>query len=82
MDEIEYAQAFGGFFQELEQRASIPKLKLMLDGLKEWARHLEPKRSSLTSADMEEPVVVQLLHSVDRPHRQDAPEAMEEAIGP
>lgn len=77
LDEIEYADTLGGFFAQLEGEADVPKLKLMLDGLKELSRHLEPKRSSSGEGDAEAPAVVQLVHSVDRPSRSDEQEAGE-----
>jgi hypothetical protein len=77
LDETGYAQKLGGFFEQIEGKADVPKLKLMLDGLKEWSRHLEPKRSGVADADGEGPAVVQLVHRVDRPSRLDEPEASE-----
>lgn len=69
LDEIGYAQTFGSFFEQLEGKESIPKLKLMLDGLKEWGRHLEGKRLGSNATDGGAPVVVQLLHNIARPSR-------------
>lgn len=69
LDETGYAQTFGGFFEQLEGKGSIPKLKLMLDGLKEWGRHLEGKRLGSISTDGGAPVVVQLVHNTARPSR-------------
>jgi hypothetical protein len=43
--------------------------KLALDGLKEWGRHLETKRSAGGSSEPEAPVMVQLVHAVPRPDR-------------
>lgn len=71
LDEIEYADTLGGFFAQIEGEADVPKLKLLLDGLKELSRHLEPKRSGAAEAEAETPAVVQLVHSVDRPSRSD-----------
>ncbi|MGH9715277.1 MAG: hypothetical protein ACRD4R_00885 [Candidatus Acidiferrales bacterium] len=74
MDEIAYAQTLGGFFQQLESKANMPKLKLKLDGLKELSRHLEPKRAA-SNAEDDATMIVQLVHKVDRPPRPDTPEA-------
>jgi hypothetical protein len=71
LDEIGYARKLGGFFDQVEGNAKVPKLKLMLDGLKELSRHLEPKRPGVVDAEAEAPAVVQLVHSVDRPLRSD-----------
>ncbi len=73
LDETGYARKLGGFFDQVEGNAKVAKLKLMLDGLKELSRHLEPKRSGATDADAETPAVVQLVHNVDRPSRPDDP---------
>lgn len=73
LDEVVYAQKLGGFFEQVEGDADVPKLKLMLDGLKELSRHLEPKRSGTAGVDGDAPAVVQLVHSVDRPSRSDEP---------
>jgi hypothetical protein len=84
LDENGYAETLGGFFDQLEGQPDIPKLKLMLDGLKELGRHLEPKRSGAAEADAEAPAVIQLVHSVERPsHSHDlapgeAPSATEQ----
>lgn len=74
LDEIGYAQKLGGFFDQVKGDADVPKLKLMLEGLKELSRHLEPKRSGMADGDGEVPAVVQLVHSVDRPSRLDEAE--------
>jgi hypothetical protein len=73
LDEMGYARKLGGFFDQVEGKANVSKLKLMLDGLKELSRHLEPKRAGAVDADPEAPAVVQLVHNVDRPSRSDEP---------
>jgi hypothetical protein len=80
LDEIGYARKLGGFFEQVQSKASVPKLKLMLDGLKELSRHLEPRRSGATDADADAPAVVQLVHSVDRPSRSDEPAEARETL--
>lgn len=75
LDETGYARKLGGFFERIESKISVSKLKLMLDGLKELSRHLEPKRPGAADSDAEAPAVVQLVHSVERPARTGAPEA-------
>ena len=42
--------------------------KLALEGIKEWGRHLESKKSA-SSTEPEPPVMVQLVHAVPRPSR-------------
>jgi len=42
--------------------------KVALEVLKEWARHLEAKKSA-SSTEPEPPVMVQLVHAVPRPSR-------------
>jgi hypothetical protein len=74
LDEIGYARKLEGFFDQVEGKANVSRLKLMLDGLKELSRHLEPKRPGVAEADTEAPAVVQLVHSVDRPSRSGEPE--------
>jgi hypothetical protein len=81
LDELGYARKLGGFFDQVEGKADVPKLKLMLDGLKEWSRHLEPKRTGSADADPELPSVVQLVHRVDRPSRSESSETCEAAGG-
>jgi len=76
LDEVEYAQTLGGFFQQLEGNTGIPKLKLKLDGLKELGRHLEQRRSGPVAPD-DAPAIVQLVHNVARPPRTDAAETRE-----
>ncbi|MGH9686053.1 MAG: hypothetical protein ACRD5K_03050 [Candidatus Acidiferrales bacterium] len=68
MDEAKFAEVFDGFFEQLKSEADVPKLKLTLDGLKEWRSDLEPK-SSATSTDDDGPTIVQLVHNVARPTR-------------
>jgi hypothetical protein len=80
LDEIGYARKLGGFFEQVEGKASVPKLKLMLDGLKELSRHLEPRRSGATDVEAEAPAVVQLVHSVDRPSRSNERAEAREAL--
>lgn len=82
LDETGYARKLEGFFQQIEGKASVSKLKLMLDGLKELSRHLEPKRSGVAEADAETPAVVELVHSVDRPERSQKSETRELASDP
>ena len=82
LDETGYARKLGGFFDEVEGNAKVAKLKLMLDGLKELSRHLEPKRSGGAEADAEAPAVVQLVHNVDRPSRPDNSEMGKPASDP
>jgi len=68
LDEVGYAQGLGEFFQKLKGNAEVPKLKLMLDGLKELRGLLEPKSGAPNASD-EAPVMVQLVHNVARPPR-------------
>ncbi|MGA9883612.1 MAG: hypothetical protein WBQ34_07830 [Candidatus Acidiferrales bacterium] len=75
MDEVGYAEGLGDFFQELKAKPSVPKLKLMLDGLKELVRHLEPTRSA-SAADDDAPMIVQLVHNVARPSRSKTPQPL------
>ncbi|MGH9740327.1 MAG: hypothetical protein ACRD4X_17330 [Candidatus Acidiferrales bacterium] len=81
LDEVGYAEGLGGFFQELKAKPSVPKLKLMLDGLKELVRHLEPKRSASPGGD-DAPMVVQLVHNVARPSRAETPQALAQPASP
>jgi hypothetical protein len=75
MGEPEYAIKLKCFFELVEGDTSASGVakkgdpKLMLDGLKEWGRHLEPKRVAGGSSVPETPVMVQLLHTVPRPDR-------------
>lgn len=82
LDETGYARRLGGFFDQVEGKASVPKLKLMLDGLKELSRHLEPKRSAVVDAEAGLPAVVELVHSVERPVRSQKAETCELASDP
>jgi hypothetical protein len=82
LDETGYARKLGGFFDQVEGNAKVAELKLMLDGLKELSRHLEPKRFGAAGANEEPPTVVQLVHSVDRPSRSDISEPCELASDP
>lgn len=75
LDEVGYAQSLSGFFEQLEGNTEIQKLKLKLDGLKEWGRHLEPRRSGPVPPD-DAPAIVQLVHNVARPPRADTPETV------
>lgn len=67
MDEIEYAVMLACF---IDLALANKDAKLMLDGLKEWARQLESGRVSGGAAGSSAaggPTVVQLVHAVPRP---------------
>ena len=79
LDEVGFAENLDGFFHQLEGEADVPKMKLMLEGLKELGRHLEGKRPGTESSAGDAPVTVQLVHNVDRPAR---PEPQEDHDAP
>lgn len=81
LDEVGYAENLDGFFQQLEGKADVPKLKLMLEGLKELGRHLEGNRARSEWSSGETPVVVELVHNVDRPTRSEPQETHEPPAG-
>ncbi|MDE3170904.1 MAG: hypothetical protein KGL75_12240 [Acidobacteriota bacterium] len=81
LDEVGYAENLDGFFRQLQGKADVPKLKLLLDGLKELARHLEGKTAGSGFAEDGAPVTVQLVHNVDRPARSEPREERERASG-
>ncbi len=67
MGEFEYAKSLGRFMDTVD--GAKPDRKLMLDGLKEWGRHFQPKRSSESASSSDPPLIVQLVHNVQRPLR-------------
>jgi hypothetical protein len=67
MGETEYAKSLKSLRDAVERPELDPKL--MLDMLKEWARHFQPKRASESAPANEPPVIVQLVHDVRRPVR-------------
>jgi hypothetical protein len=67
MDERAYAKALARFMARVA--SANRDAKLMLDGLKEWSRHFQPKRSAESAPANDPPVIVQLVHDVRRPVR-------------
>lgn len=65
LDEVKYAHAMGGLIHTLTDKNG--QEKLLLEGLKELGRHLESSRDESPAPGS--PVVVQLLHKVERPLR-------------
>ena len=55
--------------------------KVALEVLKEWARHLEAKKSA-SSTEPEPPVMVQLVHAVPRPSRGPQVDEIKGSRGP
>lgn len=81
MDEEKFAKKMRGLIAKLSRPKSSPKL--LLDGIKEWGRHLAPDRTTDRGAS-ETPVTVHLVHNVARPERvtpgQDSPEETREEV--
>ena len=65
MDELEYAMMLGRCMDIAEADEDA---KVMLEGLKEWARQLESRRAAGGSPG-DGPAIVQLVHAVPRPDR-------------
>jgi len=64
MDEEEFAKTMHSLISNLSTDGD--NSKLLLDGLKEWGRHLAPDRSADRAAG-ETPVTVQVVHNIPRP---------------
>jgi hypothetical protein len=71
LDEIEVAENFARVVEKLkgkgDQTGSVEKL--LVDVLKDCARHLEASAPSPKSSSTDAPVIVQLVHTVSRPMR-------------
>jgi hypothetical protein len=82
MDEAKFARIMRRLINKLSK--SDGSVKILLDGIKEWGRHLAPDRAAERGAS-ETPVTVHLVHNVARPERgtpeQDPPAEKHEEAG-
>jgi hypothetical protein len=67
MDEEQFAKTMHRLIRKVS--SSNGGAKLLLDGLKEWGRHLAPDRGG-DRPSSEAPVTVQLVHHIPRPVRE------------